>query len=77
MNRKLTLKITGMTCDGCATTIKSFLEQEEGIVKADISYPERSGEIIYDSSSTKKEDIVRGKIFSGAYNAEIVKDEAD
>lgn len=75
MKRKLILKISGMTCDGCATTIKSFVDKVDGVLSASISYPKKKGEIIYESDKVNKDAIVQNKIFFGQYSAEILKDE--
>lgn len=74
MKRKLILKIGGMTCDGCATTIKSFVDKVDGVLSASVNL-KKSGEIIYESDKVSKDAIVQNEIFFGQYSAEIIKDE--
>tara|TARA_B100000900_G_scaffold117595_1_gene99075 strand:- start:84 stop:296 length:213 start_codon:yes stop_codon:yes gene_type:complete len=43
------LKITGMTCGGCSSRLKSVLTSTNGIFNAEISHQNNSGIIIADS----------------------------
>jgi copper chaperone CopZ len=74
-NHKLTLKIDGMTCSGCAYGIQYQLEQLEGVIKAEVSFSKRNGEIIYNSNKISAERIINSEVFSNLYSAEIIKDE--
>lgn len=71
---KLTVKISGMTCPGCATAIENILHGLEGVVEAKVSYPEGTGEIVYNQNITSKEKIISSKAFS-IYPAQIINDE--
>jgi len=42
------LKITGMTCGGCSTRLKSVLTSTEGVLSAEISHQENNGVVITD-----------------------------
>lgn len=72
---KLTLKINGMTCSGCAYGIGYQLEQLEGVIEAKVSFLERTGEVIYDPNKISKEQIINSEAFTSPYSAEIIKDE--
>lgn len=71
---KLTVKIGGMTCPGCATAIENILQGLEGVFEAKASYPEGTGEIVYNQNITSKEKIISSKAFS-IYPAQIINDE--
>jgi len=70
---KLVVKISGMTCAGCATGIQSILQSLDGISNARISYPEGIGEITYNPEVITKEEIINSDAFHD-YPAVIVED---
>ncbi|MBS1266287.1 MAG: hypothetical protein MAG795_00254 [Candidatus Woesearchaeota archaeon] len=74
-NHKLTLKINGMTCSGCAYGIQYQLEQLEGVTKAEISFSKGTGEVIYKPNKISTKQIIKSEAFSSLYSAEIIKDE--
>lgn len=43
-----TLKIEGMSCDHCANTIKTLVEQQPGVKMAMVSFDEGQARILYD-----------------------------
>ena len=54
---KITLKIEGMTCQGCANIAKMSLEDVAGVAAAQVSFENKTAEVTYDESVTKKEDL--------------------
>ena len=50
--KSLELKIEGMQCDGCASTIQSILSREPGIKSANVSFPNRAVSVFYDPRDT-------------------------
>lgn len=50
--KSLELKIEGMQCDGCAGTIQSILAREPGVKSANVSFPNRTASIFYDTQDT-------------------------
>jgi Hg(II)-responsive transcriptional regulator len=50
--KSLELKIEGMQCDGCAGTIQSILSREPGVKSANVSFPNRTASVFYDSRDT-------------------------
>lgn len=48
----LELKIDGMQCDGCASTIQSILAREPGVKSSDVSFPKRAASVFYDPKET-------------------------
>ncbi|MFQ5795206.1 MAG: heavy-metal-associated domain-containing protein [Candidatus Bipolaricaulia bacterium] len=73
--QKAKLKITGMTCQGCADTITRFLEKDEGVVKAEIDYGNGTGEVTFDAEVTDEERILKNRVFSAYYTAERAEEE--
>ncbi len=50
--KSLELKIEGMHCDGCATTIEALLAREPGVKAASVSHAASGGRILYDPGAT-------------------------
>jgi mercuric ion transport protein len=65
-------KITGMTCGGCADTIKAALERAAGVHRAEVSYQRGEAIVDYDSKVITPERI-RDVINSTGFRAEIVR----
>ncbi len=62
----MTLKISGMTCGGCSSSVKKLLEAEDGVSKADVSHEDNSAEVTYDPSKIsleRFEEIIDGAGF--------------
>ncbi len=73
---KLTLKIDGMTCQGCADMIENALHGTEGVAGVKVSYLGGTGEVIYDPGKTTREQIVGSDVFSKetGYAVEVISD---
>lgn len=63
-------KITGMTCAGCATTIKAALERTAGVRRAEVSYERAEAVVDYDPQVTSPEKI-REAINETGFTAEV------
>ena len=50
--KSLDLKIDGMQCEGCASTIQSILSREPGVRSASVSFPKRAASVFYDPEDT-------------------------
>ena len=46
------MKIDGMQCEGCASTIQSILSREPGVKSSSVSFPKRSASVFYDPKET-------------------------
>lgn len=53
-----TLKIDGMRCDGCARTIKTLVEQVQGVKAIDVSHEEAEARVLYDPETTDQDRII-------------------
>jgi len=50
--KSLELRIGGMQCDGCASTIQSILAREPGVRSSSVSFPKRAASVFYDPAET-------------------------
>ncbi|HAY32833.1 MAG TPA: heavy metal translocating P-type ATPase [Ignavibacteria bacterium] len=50
--------IIGMNCNGCAESIKTYIEKLDGILKVEINFASESGEIIFNSEQVSKLKII-------------------
>ena len=48
MNRELTLKLTDISCTGCAEDMEIFLRNQYGILEAHVNYAAHTIDIQYD-----------------------------
>ena len=66
------VKITGMSCAGCANHIHSALSKTEGVISDDIKYPGNVAIIKYNSSIISEDQIIK-VIEKVGYKAEVQK----
>ena len=69
----VTLKITGMSCAGCASHIHTTLSKTNGVIKDEVKYPGDMAIIKYDASKTSVQEIIKA-IEKTGYKAEVQKD---
>src|SRR5712692_2572047 len=50
--KSLEMKIRGMQCDGCASTIQSILSREPGVKSSSVSFPKRAASVFFDPKET-------------------------
>ncbi|GBQ22764.1 heavy-metal-associated domain-containing protein [Gluconacetobacter sacchari] len=48
----LTLNVTGMTCDGCVSSVRKALENTDGVTAADVTLQPGRASISYDPART-------------------------
>ncbi len=53
------IKVNGMTCNGCASKIKSALENIEGIKSAEVSLASRSATVVYDDAVVNQDKMIK------------------
>ena len=56
--RTVTLKITGMTCGGCANSIHNSLLAKNGIIENEVKYPGNMATIKYDPEKITEKEII-------------------
>ena len=59
---RLVLEIEGMTCAGCAETIRHSIVHAIGVSEARVSWKQGVAEVIYDPDQTDEEQIVEGAL---------------
>ncbi|MGC9076786.1 MAG: heavy-metal-associated domain-containing protein [Conexivisphaera sp.] len=70
--KSVKLRVFGMTCDGCAATVKAGLESKEGVLEARVSLGEGAAEVLIDDSKLAPEELELLPVFrSGHYRAQV------
>ncbi len=70
--KTVTLKITGMSCAGCANHIHTALSKTEGVVSDEVKYPDDVATVKYDASKISEKEII-AVIEKAGYKAEVMK----
>ena len=50
--KKITLSIAGMTCQGCANTVKAALVGVEGVRRADVSLEQKQAGLVLEDAGS-------------------------
>ncbi len=56
---KKTYAIEGMHCGSCSMGIEMFLSNTDGVASAKVSYDTKKGEVEYDETKIKDEDVIK------------------
>lgn len=56
--KTVTLKITGMTCAGCANHVSTALGKVDGIIEEEVKYPGDIAVVKYDPEKTSVKEII-------------------
>jgi copper chaperone CopZ len=67
---RTSLKVEGMTCEGCAQTVRDGLEREPGVQEARVSWQDGIAEVAYDSAETDEQRILKSRVFRRQCRAE-------
>jgi len=70
--KTVTLKITGMSCAGCASHIHTALSKTDGVISDEVKYPGDVATVKYDASKTSEKEII-AVIEKAGYKAELIK----
>lgn len=65
------LEIQGMTCDGCAQTIKRYLKQDQGVKEVRIDWQSGIAEVTIDPEATDEEKVLGNRVFQHQYKAQL------
>lgn len=71
-----TLKVTGMTCGGCAAAVKSAAKKVDGVKGANVSYEKGLAEVTYDPEKTTPAAIAKAVTEKSGFKAEVVSSPA-
>ena len=50
--KKITLSIAGMSCQGCANTVKGALARVEGVRRADVSFQQEQARLVLENAGS-------------------------
>lgn len=56
-DKKVEIKVDGMTCDGCVGKVKTTLEKTDGVKSADVSLKNNAAVVLYDDSKTDEKSL--------------------
>lgn len=72
-SKSVTLKVTGMTCGGCANRIDKALSQKDGILEKEVKYPGDVAIVKYNPAKITEQEII-SIIERTGYKAEVKKE---
>ncbi len=67
------IKVSGMTCGACATSVTSALQKTRGVKKAEVSLEKQMATVVYDDSQVS-ENQLREAINKTGFKAEGAKE---
>lgn len=70
--KKVILKITGMSCAGCANHVSKALKNVNGIIEESVKFPGDVAIVKYDAAKTRPEELIKA-IEKAGYKAEVIK----
>lgn len=56
---RTTLRVEGMTCGACATSVKIVLRKLDGVRTADVSYAKKQAVVTYDGAKVTPQQMVK------------------
>ena len=59
MNKKTTLKVTGMSCSGCAANVEKALRGVAGVAAADVDLKGGKATVEYDPARANEKDLAK------------------
>jgi len=65
---QVALKVQGMTCQGCARSVKKVLESVEGVQSADVSLDRGEARVVYDPGRASLERL-KAAVAAAGYQA--------
>lgn len=69
---KVSLKVEGMTCGGCALGVKKTLEKQKGVHKAEVSLEKGQATVEVEKEKAKPEDLAAAVTKAG-YKTTVLK----
>ena len=71
------LKVSGMHCGACASTVEKAARKIDGVIAASASHPKATAEITYDPAKTTPHAIAKAISEQTTFKAEPKKDQKD
>jgi copper chaperone CopZ len=66
------LRITGMTCDGCAQTIQRMLGREPGVRSVAVDWRQGRARVVIDGAPPQAARIADAAVFRSHFNADVI-----
>jgi copper ion binding protein len=70
MAEKVVLKISGMSCQHCASAVKTALEGLDGVKKAKVNLDEGKADVKYDPKKVSIQQMIQA-VSEAGYSAEV------
>jgi len=70
MMDKVTLKVGGMTCMGCVSSVTRVLQSVKGVSDVNVSLEKAQAEVRYDPSIAKQDDL-RAAVEGAGFDASV------
>jgi copper chaperone CopZ len=67
---EVVLEVEGMTCSGCTTTVRSSLQQVDGVQQVTVTYEPPEARVMYDPSTVTPRELARAPTEVG-YSAKV------
>ena len=61
---KVKLRIYGMTCDDCVSTVTAGLKKQKGVIDVKVSLKDGTGEVNINNKEVKPEELLRNEVFT-------------
>ncbi len=71
------IKVTGLTCAGCASNLYKVLKETKGVVDNSVQYPGDIAVVDYDPKQTQPEQLIAAIEEKTTYKAEVLKPKID
>ena len=62
--KSVKLRIYGMTCDDCVSTVTKSLKQQEGVIDVNVSLKDGKGQVVIDAEKTAREALLKNRVFT-------------
>jgi len=69
--KSVLLKIQGMHCGGCASTVKALLEREPGVKSAEVTFETGEARVLYDPAKVDERRLI-GTVEQPGYQAVVL-----
>ncbi|MGC8631442.1 MAG: heavy-metal-associated domain-containing protein [Thermoprotei archaeon] len=79
MQKKIKMRVFGMTCEDCALTVTKGLKGKDGVLDAKVSLRAGIAEVLVDADKVRPEELETLPVFSGKspYRAKIREDRSE
>jgi len=72
-SKQVTLRVSGMSCAGCASTITKKLAATPGVVRASVSFPDSTATAVYNPNEVSPAQLAAAVATLDGYKAEVLQ----